>query len=305
MQRLLSHADAAMYRAKREGKGCYRVFEMSMHTAAVERLELEQALRVAITEDAFSVEYQPIVGLHSDTIRGFEALARWRDPVRGDIPPDVFIPIAEETNIIIELGRIILDRACNQIRRWREEFADFDLSVAVNISRIQLAHPSLVYDIQQALKRAGIPPTALIVEITESLLADNSGRVINTLDRLRQTGIRISIDDFGTGYSSFATLAELPIDILKIDKRFIDNVARDAQGRGFVNAIIQLAQTLGLQTVAEGVERQEQFDALRELGSTHFQGFIHAPPLAPAAAHDYLQKRADIAGRDFISRVID
>jgi EAL domain-containing protein (putative c-di-GMP-specific phosphodiesterase class I) len=281
-----------MYRAKREGKGCYRVFEVSMHAAAMERLELEQALRVAIADGALTVDYQPIVNLHTGAVTSFEALARWSDSSRGPVRPDVFVPIAEETNLIMDLGRAILGQACAQTARWREEFPELHLSIAVNISPIQLAHPSFLGDIQHALTDTGLRATDLIVEITESMLADRSGRVINTLDRLRRTGIRVAIDDFGTGYSSFAALAELPIDILKIDKRFIDNVAQHHQGRGFVNAIIQLAQTLGLETVAEGVELEPQRQALIELGSTHFQGYLHAPPLTAAQAQEYLERTA-------------
>jgi diguanylate cyclase (GGDEF)-like protein/PAS domain S-box-containing protein len=292
-ERLLSHADAAMYLAKREGKGCYRVFEASMHAAAVERLELEQALRVAIADDTLDVHYQPIIDLHTGHVTGFEALARWNHPQNGPIPPDVFIPIAEETNLIQELGRHILRRACHQTRLWRTAYPELDLHIAVNISQLQLAHPNIVGDVTEALTAAGLPPATLIAEVTESALADNSGRVINTLDRLRRTGIRVAIDDFGTGYSSFATLAELPIDILKIDKRFVDNVARDHQGRGFVNAIIQLARTLQLETVAEGVERPDQRRALRELGSTHLQGYIHSRPLTTEQTDQYLNARSD------------
>jgi diguanylate cyclase (GGDEF)-like protein/PAS domain S-box-containing protein len=288
-ERLLSHADTAMYRAKREGKGCYRGFEQSMHAAAVERLELEQALRVAIALGALTVDYQPIVNMHTGVVTGFEALARWCDPEKGAIRPDVFIPIAEETNLIIDLGRVILAQACEQTANWRRQFPERNLNIAINISPSQLAHPSFLTDVQSTLTETGLDPSDLVVEITESALTDQSGRVISTLDQLRRTGIRVAIDDFGTGYSSFAALAELPIDILKIDKRFIDNVALNHQGRGFVNAIIQLAQTLGLETVAEGVESEEQRAALVELGSTHFQGFLYAAPLTTEAAQEHLQ----------------
>jgi len=290
--RLLAHADAAMYRAKREGKGCYRVFEHSMVAAAKQRLELEQDLRAAVSERAITAHYQPIVNIHTNRATGFEALARWQHPLRGRIPPDVFIPIAEETNLILEIGRQILAQACEQITRWRREYPDLDLDLAINVSQLQLAHPSLANDIGRTLERAGLPPTALVLEITESALANDSGRAINTLDRLRRTGIRVAIDDFGTGYSSFAALAELPIDILKIDKRFIDNLTQHHQGRGFVNAIIELARTLELETVAEGVEHPEQCQALRELGGTHLQGYIHSPPLTPTDADEYLANHA-------------
>jgi diguanylate cyclase (GGDEF)-like protein/PAS domain S-box-containing protein len=288
-EQLLSNADAAMYRAKREGKGCYRVFETSMHTAAVEHLELEQALRIAITDGTLTVHYQPVIDTRTGRVSSFEALARWLHPRRGYIPPDIFIPLAEESNLILELGRAVLNEACRQAKTWHATDQHFQPAVAVNASRLQLAHPDFVGCVADALAQADLAPTALIIEVTESVLTDDSGRVIASLDALRRTGIRVAIDDFGTGYSSFAALAELPIDILKIDKRFIDNVTRNHQGRGFVNAIMQLAQTLQLETVAEGVEQPEQRDALKDLGCSHLQGYLHSRPLTPEQTHEYLQ----------------
>jgi diguanylate cyclase (GGDEF)-like protein/PAS domain S-box-containing protein len=290
-ERVLGQADAAMYRAKREGKGCYRVFEQSMLTAAMQRLELEQDLRAAIAADGLDVSYQPIVAVPTDTVIGFEALARWHHPQRGLIAPNEFIPVADETNLIVDVGRNVLVRACRQAAHWRAEYGALELSIAVNVSQRQLAQPSFVTELSEILTATALPPTALVVEVTESVLAADTGRVVNTLEQLRGLGVRIAIDDFGTGYSSFASLAELPIDIIKIDKRFIDNVATDHQGRGFVNAIIQLASTLGLETIAEGVERPEQREALRELGGTHLQGYVYAPALTPSEAEQYLTTR--------------
>jgi diguanylate cyclase (GGDEF)-like protein len=288
-ERLLSNADAAMYRAKREGKGCYRVFETSMYTAALERLELEQALRSAVADAALDVYYQPIIDSDNERVTSFEALARWRDPEKGDIPPGVFIPIAEETNLILPLGRMILADACHQVIEWRRLHPDLELSVAVNVSRLQLAHPSFVKDVADVLVQTNLSPSALVLEITESVLGDDSGRVVSTLDRLRKCGIRIAIDDFGIGYSSFAALADLPIDILKIDKSFIDNVCDNGRGRGFVDSIIQLARTLELETIAEGVEHLEQVQVLRELGSTRIQGYVYSRPLPAEQVQPYLE----------------
>jgi len=288
-ERLLSNADAAMYRAKREGKGCYRMFETSMFTAALERLELEQALRGAVADAGLDVHYQPIIDTDNERVTGFEALARWKDAEKGDIPPGVFIPIAEETNLILPLGRMILDDACHQVAEWRMLHPELDLSVAVNVSRLQLAHPSFVKDVADVLVQTNLSPSALVLEITESVLGDDSGRVVNTLDRLRKCGIRIAIDDFGIGYSSFAALADLPIDILKIDKSFIDNVCDNGRGRGFVDSIIQLARTLQLQTVAEGVEDLDQVQVLRDLGSTQIQGYVYSRPLPAEQIQPYLE----------------
>jgi diguanylate cyclase (GGDEF)-like protein/PAS domain S-box-containing protein len=290
--RLLSHADAAMYRAKREGKGCYRVFEAAMHTAAVERMNLEQALRSALTQSALTVHYQPVVDTTSGRVVSFEALARWQHPQRGFVKPDTFIPLAEDSGLIVDLGRVVLFEACQQARAWQTKFPNVRPSISVNASRLQLAHPSFIQHVTDAITRSELDPSSLILEVTESVLAGESNRIINALDELRRAGVRIAIDDFGTGYSSFAALAELPIDILKIDKRFIDNIALDNQGRGFVTAIMQLAETLHLETIAEGVEQPEQREALAELGCTHIQGYLFSPPMPGDQTLSYLADKA-------------
>lgn len=288
--RLLADADAAMYRAKRDGKGCYRVFEAAMHTAAVERMNLEQELRTAIRDGALTVYYQPIVATSTGRITCFEALARWQHPTRGFVPPDTFIPLAEESGLIVDLGQAVLIEACRQARQWHMRFPELHPSISVNASRLQLAHPRFVEHVADALARAELDPSSLVVEVTESVLASESEHVNATLDLLRRTGVRVAIDDFGTGHSSFAALAELPIDILKIDKRFIDNLLYDDQGRGFVNAIMQLAHTLHLETTAEGVEKIEQRDALALLGCMQIQGYLFSPPMPGNQTLDYLER---------------
>jgi diguanylate cyclase (GGDEF)-like protein len=288
--RLLADADAAMYRAKRDGKGCYRIFEATMHTAAVERMNLEQELRTAIRHGALTVHYQPIVDTSTGQVSSFEALARWQHETRGFVPPSTFIPLAEESGLIIELGQAVLLEACRQARQWQAAFPALRLSVSVNASRLQLANPKFPLLVTDALAGSDLDPSSLVVEVTESILGSESERVVATLEHLRRTGVRIAIDDFGTGYSSLAALAELPIDILKIDKRFIDNLLYDDQGRGFVNAIMQLAHTLRLETTAEGVEQIEQRDALALLGCTHIQGYLYSPPMAADAIDEYLAR---------------
>jgi EAL domain-containing protein (putative c-di-GMP-specific phosphodiesterase class I) len=253
-------------------------------------MNLEQELRTAIRDGALTVHYQPIVDTNTGNITSFEALARWHHPTRGFVPPNTFIPLAEESGLIIELGHAVLLEACRQAREWHETLPEIRPSISVNASRLQLANPSFVDDVADALERSHLDPSALIVEVTESILASESGHVIATLDELRRTGIRVAIDDFGTGYSSFAALAELPIDILKIDKRFIDNLVYDDQGRGFVNAIMQLAHTLHLETTAEGVEQLEQRDALAALGCTHLQGYFFSRPMPGDETHAYLAR---------------
>jgi diguanylate cyclase (GGDEF)-like protein/PAS domain S-box-containing protein len=286
---LLGDADAAMYRAKRAGKGCYREFEASMHAAAVERMDLEQALRRAIADRTLSVHYQPVVDTTSGTVVSFEALARWTHPTRGPIPPDTFIPLAEELGLIVEIGRLVLFEACHQARLWHTAFPHVRPAIAVNVSVRQLVDPTFAADVADALNQSGIDTTSLTIEITESVLANDSGRVIGVLNQIRETGVRIAIDDFGTGYSSFAALSELPIDILKIDKRFIDNLLRDYEGRGIVSAIMQLSQTLQLETIAEGVEQREQQQGLEELGCTRIQGYLYAQPMPGGETHEYIE----------------
>jgi diguanylate cyclase (GGDEF)-like protein/PAS domain S-box-containing protein len=292
--RLLADADAAMYRAKKEGKGCYRVFETAMHTASVERMTLEQELRSAIRDGALTVHYQPIVDTATGRTTSFEALARWHHPTRGFVPPDKFIPLAEESGLILDLGWAVLLEACRQAQRWRAWFPGVAQHVSVNASRLQLADPRFTDQVADALRRADMSPSSLVVEVTESVLAFEPGRVIASLDTLRRSGVRVAIDDFGTGYSSFAALADLPIDILKIDKRFIDNLMKDDQGRGFVNAIMQLAQTLQLETTAEGVEQSGQYAALAALGCTNVQGYLFSRPIAADQVRDYLAENGAV-----------
>jgi diguanylate cyclase (GGDEF)-like protein/PAS domain S-box-containing protein len=291
--RILADADAAMYQAKREGKGCYRVFEAAMHTAAVERMSLEQDLRVAIRDGVLTVYYQPIIDSRSGRVTSFEALARWQHPTRGFVPPSIFISLAEESGLIVDLGYSVLREACRQAHEWHDAFPELRPSISVNASRLQLAHPAFTQYVTNALERAHLEPSSLIIEVTESILASESRHIITTLDELRRTGVRVAIDDFGTGYSSFAALAELPVDILKIDKRFVDNLVFDDQGRGFVNAIMQLANTLHLETTAEGVEEPAQGDALLALGCTHVQGYLYARPMPGDETHLYLAHHRD------------
>ena len=291
-----------MYRAKRDGKGCYRVFEAAMHTAAVERMNLEQALRAALSDSALTVHYQPVIDTVTGNVASFEALARWQHPAMGFIRPDTFIPLAEDSGLIIDLGHAVLLEACLQARRWHDRFPHLQPRVSVNASRLQLVHPSFIAHVADALDRAGLDPSALVLEVTESVLAGESGRIIAALDELRRTGVRVAIDDFGTGYSSFAALAELPIDILKIDKRFIDNIVRTDEGHGFVKAIMALAETLHLDTIAEGVEAPEQRDALTALGCSHIQGYLYSRAM-PGEQTDAFIRHVDATARPAPARL--
>jgi diguanylate cyclase (GGDEF)-like protein/PAS domain S-box-containing protein len=288
---LLGNADVAMYRAKRQGKRCYRVFEPWMHKAAVDRLDLEQALREAVGRRLITVHYQPIIDSATGDVVAFEALARWYDERRGPVRPDVFIPLAEETGLIAELGQSVLIESCRQAAHWAAAW-DLDVApgVAVNVSALQLSAPGFGKEVTAALEATGLDPRSLMLEITESILGHDPAQLVGSLDELRRIGVRIAIDDFGTGYSSFAALAELPVDCLKIDKRFVDRLVRDGRGRAVVQAITYVAQTLGVSTTAEGVEHPEQHDLLTSLGCDNLQGYLFARPLTPDAVATFLDE---------------
>jgi len=281
---LIRNADMAMYLAKRDGKSCVRRFEPALHHAALDRLELEADLRRALQRDELVVHYQPTVELANGAISGFEALVRWQHPHRGLLGPVEFIPLAEETGLIIEIGRWVLDRACRQARQWQRTHATDALTMSVNLSARQLRDPHLLADVADTLRDSGLPPHCLVLEITESVLMDNTEAAIQGLHQLKALGIRLAIDDFGTGYSSLNYLRALPVDIVKIDKVFIDGVASDKEARGLIKAILSMADTLDLQTVAEGVESRDQVNRLQQLGSALVQGFYYARPLTPEAA---------------------
>jgi EAL domain-containing protein (putative c-di-GMP-specific phosphodiesterase class I) len=273
-----------MYLAKRDGKSCVRRFEPALHHAALDRLELEADLRRALQRDELVVHYQPTVELANGAISGFEALVRWQHPQRGLLGPLEFIPLAEETGLIIEIGRWVLDRACRQARQWQRTHATDALTMSVNLSARQLRDPHLLADVAGTLRDSGLAPHCLVLEITESVLMDNTEAAIQGLHQLKALGIRLAIDDFGTGYSSLNYLRALPVDIVKIDKVFIDGVASDKEARGLIKAILSMADTLDLQTVAEGVESRDQVNRLQQLGSALVQGFYYARPLTPEAA---------------------
>jgi len=279
---LIRNADMAMYVAKHDGKACVRRYEPSLHHAALDRLELEADLRRALDRDELVVHYQPTVQVDDGTVTGFEALVRWQHPRRGMLGPMEFIPLAEETGLITELGRWILGEACGQACMWQQRFGH-DLTIAVNVSARQLRDAGLIGDVRNALAMSGLAASALTLEITESVLMDNSDAAIARLHELKELGIRLAIDDFGTGYSSLNYLRALPVDIVKIDKVFIDGVASDKEARGLIKAILSMADTLDLQAVAEGVESLEQARRLEQLGAPLVQGFYYAQPLSVAA----------------------
>ena len=284
---LVRNADMAMYMAKSGGKGRYEVFEPRMHVQAVERLELEADLRHAIEAEEFALHYQPIVLLHTGEITGVEALVRWQHPRRGMLGPPQFIPMAEETGLIVPLGRWVVRDACRQAARW-QRMRGLPLTLTVNISGHQLQGESVVDDVREALEASGLDARQLVLEITESVLMQHSEVLLLRLRALKALGVRLAIDDFGTGYSSLGYLQRFPIDILKIDKSFVDDVGMAGGEPALARAVIALGETLRLQTIAEGIEQRRQLNGLQELGCEMGQGYYFARPVAASAIDEML-----------------
>ena len=274
---LLSKADTAMYFAKAAGKNRFLTFQAPMQEMLQERTRLVADIARAIANEEFFVEYQPIVDLGTRSLLGVEALVRWRHPELGLLMPDRFIQIAEECGQIVKLGRWVLGRACRELHAWRGCVAGgTGLRVAVNISGRHLQHGDLAQDVAQALEESGLEPGNLVIELTESTIMHNTEANLAWLLQLKKLGVRLAIDDFGTGYSSLSYLHRFPIDILKIDRSFVGRLTNSATGPELARAVITLSETLGLDTVAEGIELEPQVDALLQLGCVAGQGFLFA-----------------------------
>ena len=289
---IMRSADLAMYRAKGEGKGRYAVYEPSMHEGVLERLALKADLQRAVIAEEFDVHYQPIIALQSGVVAGVEALLRWRHPERGLVLPGEFIGLAEETGLILPLGRLVLNRACEQVAYWRT-VGHSHLGASVNISAKQLASRHLLAEVSSALSESSLDPAALTLEITESILLDGHA-VLGRLEELKALGVRIAIDDFGIGYSSLNYLRRFPVDTLKIAKAFVDELGSSAEQERLVAAILRLGSTLGLETVAEGIEERSQFDRLRALKCRYGQGYLFSRPV-PAGELTPMLLRARVA----------
>ena len=292
---LLRNADVAMYMAKRDSKGGYRVFEPTMHERVVERLELRSELQRAIDEDQLALHYQPVVRLEGHEILGVEALLRWMHPTRGTIPPNQFIPLAEETGLIIPMGRWVLETACAEGVLLHTRFPRPEpLAMSVNLSVRQLQSDSIVADVRGALEKSGLTPGALVLEITESVMMADTDFAVQRLCELKDLGVRLAMDDFGTGYSSLSYLSRFPVDILKMDRSFVgagENVALQS-------AIIALGASLELEVVAEGIELPEQERSLHDLGCELGQGFLFARPMGPPELLKFLAGRPEWAATD-------
>jgi EAL domain-containing protein (putative c-di-GMP-specific phosphodiesterase class I) len=275
-----------MYSAKQNGKETFAFFARDMHAAAMTRLEVEADLRQALERNELRLVYQPIVALQDGSTAGFEALARWEHPTRGVIGPTQFIPLAEATGLIVPFGRWVLRAACRQAAQWRRDRAPRRAAsadapyVSVNLSGRQLEDLTLVDEVAAALAEASLEPSRLLLEITESTLVQRAEAVLRALHALRELGVRLAVDDFGTGYSSLAYLQRFPVDVVKIDKAFVDGVSRGGSEEALARGIVSLAAALGLRCIAEGIERAEQADALRDAGCAYGQGFLYGGMLA-------------------------
>jgi len=278
---VLRHADIAMYHAKARGRSRSELFDGAMDLAARTRQQLEHDLRHAIQRNELRLFYQPEVEIETGRLVGMEALVRWEHPTRGLIPPSEFLSVAEETGLIVPIGRWVMLEACRQAREWQKQFAsDVSLMVSVNLSGKHLQQSSLIDEVQDVLKVTGLQPQHLIIEITETVAMAGAETTIEILTKLKSLGVLLAIDDFGTGFSSLAYLKRFPVDLLKIDKSFVDGVANNLHDTAIVEAIIALGHALDLRVIAEGVERVEQLQQLRSLGSELGQGYFFGQPLA-------------------------
>jgi diguanylate cyclase (GGDEF)-like protein len=290
VQELMRDADTAMYAAKDSGKNTVRFFEAGMHRRVLDRLELTGELQRAIEREQFELEYQPVVNLRTGEIYGVEALVRWAHPERGRVAPTEFIPIAEETGLIVPLGAWILRTACDHASRWNRDLPDRPpVTIGVNVSTRQLHDPTFPQVVRDILAATGVPPSALALEITESILPEDGAAVIGRLRELQALGVHIAVDDFGTGYSALSRLHHFPVDTVKIDRSFITGIERDCNKAQLVQGIVSLAESLHLAVVAEGLEHPAQAEQLRAMRAHYGQGYLFSRPVSPDRMWDLLQ----------------
>jgi EAL domain-containing protein (putative c-di-GMP-specific phosphodiesterase class I) len=279
---LLRHADLALYQAKGCDKGVWQRYRPELHGAMVQRLETRAALHEAVEEGQFALMYQPIVDLDSGLVTGVESLVRWQHPARGVLGPFHFIEVAEESGLIVAIGGWVLRESLIQFAGWRAADPSLPLQyVSVNVSARQFRTPGFVDLVREALAESGADPSWLLLEITESLVLRDAEQVVSDLRTLREIGVRIAIDDFGTGYSSLSYLRQMPVDVLKLDKSFIDDILGSEQQRTMVDTIVTLARNLDLAVVAEGIEEAGQRAALARMGCPYGQGYLFAQPVWP------------------------
>ncbi|HET9984340.1 MAG TPA: EAL domain-containing protein [Longimicrobiales bacterium] len=293
---LLGNADLAMYEAKRGGRGRITLFEPGMQSAIRDKLTLEAEIRAALAEGQFRLHFQPVIDLATERVAGAEALVRWQHPVRGLVPPGMFIPAAEESGLIVPLGRWVLREACAEAADWPDIGDSLGgVTLSVNVSGRQLQDDAICADIAAALGDSGLPPHRLVIEITESVVIQDDEAIVARLRAIRGLGVRVAIDDFGTGYSSIQYLQKFPADILKIDRAFVSGIGAGGGDDALTRAIVSLGEMLSMRTVAEGVEEPRQRDALRAMGCGFAQGFHYARPLEPAAVAALLRRQRPAA----------
>jgi EAL domain-containing protein (putative c-di-GMP-specific phosphodiesterase class I) len=291
-ENMLRDADTAMYRAKAQGKACYEVFDKGMHTQAVYLLKMENDLRRALEREEFCVYYQPIVSLDNGQLSGFEALIRWQHPERGFVNPSDFIPLAEDTGLIVPIGQWILKRACEQLAKWQwQSPANRQLFMSVNLSSKQVSQPDLVNTIREILEEAHLEAKFLKLEITESAVMENADMAARLLKRLQSLGVQLSIDDFGTGYSSLGYLHRFPVNTLKIDRSFVGRIGEAAENIEIVRTIVSLAENMGMEVVAEGVETLSQFTQLRKLNCQYGQGYLFSRPVDADSVSAWISRK--------------
>jgi diguanylate cyclase (GGDEF)-like protein len=298
-EELLRHADIAMYRAKWEGRNRYAVFESGMQETMRRRLELEMDLREALADDQFFLVYQPTIDLRTMRPTGVEALLRWRHPERGVLRPDDFLSLLEETGLIVEVGKWVLDQACAQGAAWRA--AGHPITMAVNVSGRQLDTDQITAEVEAALLESGLDPEALAIEVTETTLMRDAEETARRLTEIKRLGVRIAIDDFGTGYSSLGHLQRFPVDALKIDRSFISGLRDNREGETLVHSLVQLGKALSIETFAEGIEQPHELSLLQREACDSGQGFLFARPLDVAETESFLRNwesdaRAGAAG---------
>jgi EAL domain-containing protein (putative c-di-GMP-specific phosphodiesterase class I) len=293
-EEILRDADIAMYHAKSMGRARYAVFDTRMRDQTFARAEIESDLRGAVERQEFRLYYQPIVSLEDGCFVGVEALIRWQHPRRGLLAPAEFIGVAEETGLIIPIGKWVIREACRQMHDWQSRFANEPpISIHVNLSAKQVCHPSLTREIKQALQETGLAPGSLSLEITESVLMENNRVAVEVLKELQAWGVRVELDDFGTGYSSLNYLHQFPINGLKVDRTFVKKMEESDNNPGIVQAIIKLGHDLGMEIVAEGLETPSQLRQLKELECDYGQGYYFAKPLEVKAIEDLMQTSQD------------
>ena len=289
---LLRDADVAMYQAKSKGRGCVVTFDQSMHEAALDRIVLEEDLRFALERNDLEIYYQPIIDIESGSVVGAEALVRWNHPERGIVSPVVFIPIAEEANQIVEIGKYILDKVCHQIVEWRSQnVLPSGFCVNINISKVELLNPQFIDHLVHKLKLHQINPKSIKLEVTESTIVDNRSGIENVLTELREHGFVIAMDDFGTGHSSLSGLHILPIDEVKIDQSFISQADTNRELAAITSSILMLANNLSMKTIGEGVESEEHITLLQSMGCKYAQGYFFSPPIPPKEFEGWLYRR--------------